>query len=140
MRQRHNGFTNFMRKLEGDNYDNILQEEGLGFRVHKGYECLLELLQSRICFSTYVERVNQCSSTERREAYNLRKRIGLDFPSGTLGVYVEDRSFYDKAVEYLREHQASERQEGVSTVTDGPVSLGNTDDVYIFSRIFEQLR
>jgi|SRR6056297_676003 len=113
MRQRHNGFTNFMKKLEGKNDDNIFEEEGPGFRVHQGYECLLELLQSRISFSTYVERAHQCSFTERLDAYNLRERIGLDVPLDSMGVYIEDRSFYFKAVEYLREHQESEQQAGV---------------------------
>ena|SRR6056297_2065193 len=118
MRQKTNGFTNFMKKLEGKNDDNILQAEGLGFRVHQGYECLLEFLQSRICLSTYVERIHQCSYEERHDAYNLRKRIGLDFPSNTLGVYVTDRSYYFKAVEYLREHQTSEQQAGVQGTAD----------------------
>jgi len=130
MRKRHNGFTSFMKKLDGEtNNDNFSETEGLGIRVHQGYECLLELLRGDICWNTYFSRFNSLSFTERHDMYYLRKSIlGLDIPSISMGVYIRDRSYYREAVEYLRQHQASEQQETVSADTNGPLSFDNTED------------
>lgn len=132
MRKRQNGFTKFMRKLEGEtNNDNFSETEGLGSELYQRYEWLFKLLRSEHCWGTYFQGMRKFSFAQRNDWAVLRDRIGLDVPSRSMGVYVTDRSFYRKAIEYLREYQDREQQERVSPTVHGPVSLSDTDNVYL---------
>jgi hypothetical protein len=141
MRKRHNGFTNFMRKLEGEtNNDNFSETEGLGSELYSRYGLLLGVLRGERSWSSYMQEIMGCSIEERRACYTLRKYLRINIPSYPLGVYFSDGgSAYRKAIEYLREHQESEQQERVSSGTHRPVSLGNTDDLYIRQIIWRDL-
>lgn len=129
MRTRHNGFTSFMKKLDGETNDDYFSETaGFGGRLHQGYECSLELLRGDICWGTYFQRLGSFSLAERHDMYFLRREVlGITIPSCSMGVYVTDRSFYRQAVEYLRQHQTSEQQDEFPAVADGPVSNSSSD-------------
>jgi len=105
-----------MKKLDGEtNDDYFFETAGLGGRFHSGYEWLLELLRGDICWGTYFSRLPSLSYQERHDMYIIRREVlGIVTPPYSMGVYVTDRSLYREAVEYLRQHQASEQQATVS--------------------------
>lgn len=133
MRQRLNGFTSFMKKLDGDkDYDYIPETTGIGGELYQRYECLLELLRGAISWGEYLERINQLRYKEGMACYRLRKDIlGLDIPYSQVGVYVTDRCYYRQAIKYLREYQESERQAELPRGFNTRVSLSDTSDVYL---------
>lgn len=133
MRQKRNGFTSFMKKLDGDkDYDYIPETTGIGGELYQRYECLLELLRGAYCWSEYLERVEQLRYSERMACYRLRMlTLGLRIPYDTVGVYVTDRSYYRQAIEYLREYQESERQAELQGASNERMFISNTSDVYL---------
>ena len=132
MRHRRNGFTSFMKKLDGvEEHDYFSETAGFGSWFHSGYECVLELLRGNICWATYLDRLDNICNSERVDAYYIRGEVAqLNIPSRTLGVYVTDQSAYDKAIKYFRLYQASQQQENVSTITDGSVSSSGSSHYY----------
>lgn len=132
MRKRHNGFTSFMKKQDGvTEDDHIFAAEGIGRELYQRHECLLELLRAEYDWSTYVQRVVCLSGEERYACRDLRLYLGLLIPFDKVGVYVDDRTFYRKAIEYLREYQAREQQTRVSSGVDESNYIGYSPDYYI---------
>lgn len=116
MRQRNNGFVKFMKKLDGRTTedDNIFETTGSWGGVYQRYECLLELLSGEYCWRTYMDRVLQLSTPERRACKELRNYLGLHVPPNPLGVHIRDRSILEQAVEYIRSHHEGGQQDEVS--------------------------
>jgi len=116
-----------MRKLDGvKNDDYFLETEGVRSWVYQRHECLLKLLRAEVDWRGYIDGLSCFSFEERQACKVLRQYLGLDVPHGKVGVYIDDRSFYRKAIEYLREYSDREQQDDVPRETQQGISSSDT--------------
>lgn len=117
MRQRPNGFTQFVRKLDGvkDN-DDVSSTHVLGSELPSWTHILLQFLRAEVDWSTYMHEIDRRISSrdrEKRQAlYTAREAMaGVGIHVDPVGLHVTNPSAYREAIEYLRSHPACQRQD-----------------------------